>query len=129
MVESSPYAAAAQDDLVKIFWMINNSKYDQLRLIQGCETLGDLTATPKDIVFIEKMAKSYGVQPDDFYKDSEPDMKALKTTYSKIMKKSRGLTHEGKNHLIMVYCGGHGATQHEKQIYLLNSSEAKNAMF
>ena len=33
MVESSPYSMAAADDLVKIFWMINNSKYDQLRVI------------------------------------------------------------------------------------------------
>ena len=61
MVESSPYSISAADDLVKIFWMINNSKYDQLRVIKGCETLSDLTATPKDIVFIEKMAKFYGI--------------------------------------------------------------------
>ena len=114
MVESASNAGASGDNLVKMFWMINNSKYDQLRKIKGCETLGDLTATPKDIVFIEKMAKAYGVADDDFYKDSEADMKALKTTYSKIMKKSRGLTHEGKAHLLIVYCGGHGATQHEK---------------
>ena len=114
MVESSPYAMAAADNLVKIFWMINNSKYDKLRLIKGCETLWDLTATPKDIVFIEKMAKAYGVAPDDFYKNTEADMKGLKTSYSAIMKKSRGLTHEGKAHLIIVYCGGHGATQQEK---------------
>ena len=114
MVESSPYAMAAADNLVKIFWMINNSKYEKLRLIKGCETLWDLTATPKDIVFIEKMAKAYGVAPDDFYKNTEADMKGLKTSYSAIMKKSRGLTHEGKAHLIIVYCGGHGATQQEK---------------
>ena len=44
----------------------------------------------------------------------EADIKALKTTYSKIMKKSRGLTHEGKAHMLIVYCGGHGATQQEK---------------
>ena len=128
MVESSA-AGGGSDNLVKIFWMINNSKYDKLREIKGCETLGDLTATPKDIVFIEKMAKAYGVAPDDLYKDSEADIKALKTTYSKIMKKSRGLTHEGKAHMLIVYCGGHGATQQEKQIYLLNAAEAKNAMF
>ena len=32
-------------------------------------------------------------------------------------------------HIIFVYCGGHGATQTEKQIYLINSSDPGNAMF
>ena len=29
----------------------------------------------------------------------------------------------------MVYCGGHGATQDEKQIYVVNSDKPKQAMF
>ena len=29
----------------------------------------------------------------------------------------------------MVYCGGHGATQNEKQVYLVNNSNAQKAMF
>ena len=45
------------------------------------------------------------------------------------MKKSQALTVSGKVHIIMVYCGGHGATKSEKQLYLLNTSEAKQATF
>ena len=32
-------------------------------------------------------------------------------------------------HILFVYCGGHGATQCEKQLYLINSSDPANAMF
>ena len=109
--------------------MINNSKYGELRKIKGCEKLDDLDATTRDIVFIERMAKAFGVADDDFYKDSEADIDALKETYKNIMKKSRGLSHEGKAHLLIVYCGGHGATQEENQIYLLNSADVKKAKF
>ena len=47
----------------------------------------------------------------------------------KIMKLSRTLSHEGKPHLLVVYIGGHGATLDEKQVYLLNSSDSKEAVF
>ena len=95
MVESKPFHHAKMQELVKIFWIINNSKYDQLRLLKGCENLADLEATPKDVVFIEKMAKCFGVEDENLFKDSEPDAKQLKKTYLEIRKRSRTLTSNG----------------------------------
>ena len=56
-------------------------------------------------------------------------MAALKKTYMTLLKLSRKLSGEGKPHMIFVYIGGHGATQSEKQIYLLNSETPNGAMF
>ena len=36
------------EDLEKIFWIINNSIYDELRKQEGCDTLIDLKATITD---------------------------------------------------------------------------------
>ena len=54
-------------------------------------------------------------------------MKELKASYLALIKKTRALSAENKQHLLFVYVGGHGATENEKQIYLLNDSSAKNA--
>ena len=54
-------------------------------------------------------------------------MKDLKASYLALIKKTRALSAENKPHLLFVYVGGHGATENEKQIYLLNDSSAKNA--
>ena len=51
-------------------------------------------------------------------------MKDLKMTYMAIMKKCRALTASNIPHVLFVYLGGHGATQAEKQVYLLNSAKA-----
>ena len=56
-------------------------------------------------------------------------MTVLKKTYMTLLKLSRKLSGEGKPHVIFVYIGGHGATQSEKQIYLLNSETPNGAMF
>ena len=93
---------------------MNNSKYGKLREIEGCEKLEDLKATTSDIVYIQNLARSYGVQDENFYKNSEPGMEQLKKSEIEIRKKSRRLTDEGKPHLVIVYCGGHGATREEK---------------
>ena len=50
-------------DLEKIFWIFNNSVYDELRKQEGCGTLTDLKATTTDCLDIMKMAKGLGV-PD-----------------------------------------------------------------
>ena len=88
MVESSPYI----QELIKYFWIINNSLYDKLRLIVGCDELFDLPATPRDVVVIEKMAHSLGVPDDHIIHDSEADVNALKESYKKLRKASRGHT-------------------------------------
>ena len=115
--------------LVIIFWVINNSKYGKLRQIEGCIKLDDLKATTSDIVHIQNLARSYGVEDENIYRNSEPSMEELKKNEIEIRKKSRRLTDEGRSHLVMVYCGGHGATREEKQIYLLNNEDPKKAVY
>ena len=58
-----------------------------------------------------------------------PTMSDLKKTYMALMKKSRKHTSDEVSHVIFVYIGGHGATQNEKQLYLLNSNEPGQAIF
>ena len=53
----------------------------------------------------------------------------MKETYLQITKRSRKYTVDGKQHLIFVYMGGHGATYSEKQIYLLNDSDPNKAQY
>ena len=73
MVESKPIAVDNTEELVIMFWIINNSKYEKLRKLEGCGHLADLTATVTDIVHIKNLAKCYGVKDEDMYVDSEPD--------------------------------------------------------
>ena len=75
-----------------IGWIFNNSIYDKLRVIKGCEELKDLTATPTDVNHIKKMFQCYGVKDENLYIDAEPDLKKLQETYIEIRKKSRALT-------------------------------------
>ena len=88
MVESNQNS----QELIKYFWIINNSLYDKLRLIAGCDELFDLLATPRDVVVIEKMAKSLGVPDEHIIHDSEADINMLKESYKKLRKASRGHT-------------------------------------
>ena len=53
----------------------------------------------------------------------------MKATYNTILKISRRRSADEIPHLIFVYCGGHGSTQDEKQLYLINSADPGNAMF
>ena len=81
------------------------------------------------MIIIEKMAKGFGIPEENIIIDSEKDFKELKASYMKLRRKSRALSLKGVPHTIIVYCGGHGATKDEKQIYLLNTNEAKQSMF
>lgn len=82
-----------------------------------------------DVKVILKMAKAFGVKDENLYHDQEPDAATLKKTYMAILKASRAMSSKEEPHIIMVYCGGHGATQNEKQVYLLNCEKAQDAMF
>ena len=75
------------------------------------------------------MAKGFGCKDEHIFRNSEPTQKDMKKTYMDILKLSRKLTAENQEHLIMVYCGGHGATQNEKQVFLLNSAKPADALF
>ena len=76
-----------------------------------------------------KMAKGLGVRDENIIRDEEVDFDQMKKSYMVILKKSRALTAAGTKHLIMFYCGGHGATQSEKQVFLLNSDQPSKALF
>ena len=126
MSEEEKKAAVEID---KYFWMITEAKYDQLRTISGCEELTDLNATITDGEHIIELANQFGIPEDNRFIDISPTMTDLKKTYMKILKISRANSGAGKPHVIFVYIGGHGATQSEKQIYLLNSETPNGAMF
>ena len=53
-------------------------------------------------------------------------MKEVKETYEKLMKIQK---EKQKPIIIFVYFGGHGATENEKQLFLLNNSDPKKVMF
>ena len=76
-----------------------------------------------------KMTKGFGVPDSNIFRCEEPTQAVMKKTYMEILKLTRKLTAEKKPHLIMVYCGGHGATQNEKQVFLLNSAKPSDALF
>ena len=116
-------------NLVKIFWLITEDKYEKLRTLEGCEKLYNLKATVTDGKHIQAIADAIGVGPEHKFINISPELKDLKKTYLSILKLTKELTVAGKRHIIFVYVGGHGATLDEKQIYLLNDNDAKNAQF
>ena len=126
---AAPQVAPVSNELQKIFWILNVSKYPELRKLEGCQDLTDLNATIPDCLEIMKMAKGLGVRDENIYRDEEPSFDQMKATYMKIFKQSRALSTAGTPHLIMVYVGGHGATQNEKQVFLLNSDTPAKALF
>ena len=74
-----------------------------------------------------KMAENLGVPESNRFIDVSPTMADLKKSYMSIMKITRKKSVDGIPHVIFVYVGGHGATQAEKQIYLLNDSNPADA--
>ena len=70
-----------------------------------------------------QMADGLGIPKENRWISVSPTMKDLKTTYMQIMKKCRALSASNIPHVLFVYLGGHGATQAEKQVYLLNSEK------
>ena len=129
MVESSGNKLQKAVQMHKYFWMVTQDAYDNLRQINGCENLKDLNATKTDGGYVQEMARKLGVPQENTFIDIRPNQKDLKKSYSKIMMASRTHTVDQEPHLIFVYVGGHGCTDNEKQIYLLNESESSKAMF
>ena len=75
------------------------------------------------------MAKGFGVKDEYIYRDEEASFDSMQKTYREIFMQSKKWTVAGQKHLIMFYCGGHGATQNEKQVFLFNSSKPGDAKF
>ena len=77
--------APVSDELVKMFWIVNVSKYSELRKLEGCQDLTDLNATTTDCVDIMKMAKGLGVKDENIFRDEEATIDKMNTTYKKIL--------------------------------------------
>ena len=82
-------------NLVKIFWLITEDKYDKLRTLEGCDKLYDLKATINDGKHIQAIADSIGVRPEHKFVNISTDLKALKKTYLSILKLTKELTVAG----------------------------------
>ena len=78
---------------------------------------------------IRRLAASMGIPEANTYTNNRSSLSDLKTTYLALPKMSRKKSAAEIPHVIFVYCGGHGATQAEKQLYLINSGDPANAMF
>ena len=110
---------------MKIFWLISEANYALLRKLDGCDILTDLQATIKDNDHIFAMADHLGIPETHRFINISSNVNELKTSYKDILHMSRKLTVDGTPHVIFCYVGGHGATQDEKQIFLVNSEESK----
>ena len=115
--------------IVKIFWLISEANYPLLRKIEGCDILKDLKATITDNDHIIAMADHLGIPKTNRFINISSNITELKTSYKDILQMSRKLTVDGTPHVIFTYVGGHGATQDEKQVFLLNSEDSKNAFY
>ena len=113
----------------KYFWMVTEQWYGKLRKVDGCDKLTNLKATVTDGKHIKKIADKLGVPKENRFINSSPSIDDLKETYKTLMKLSRKKSYEKKRHVFFIYFGGHGATQAEKQVFLLNSEDPKKAVF
>ena len=59
------------------------------------------------------VAKKLRIKPSHIYHDENADSNKLKKTYMTLLKTSRALNLDGTPHIIIVYCGGHGASLNE----------------
>ena len=54
----------------------------------------------------------------------------MNSTFKQILQLTRTLSYaDKKGHTLIVYFGGHGASDRESQLYLLNSDDSKKAIF
>ena len=96
-------------------WLITDKDYSELRKIEGCGMLGNLGATKTDAVHIVNFAKGLGIPDENIFKDEAAELKDLTQTYKKILALTRKLSvKEEKEHTVLVYCGGHGASMREQ---------------
>ena len=61
--------------------------------------------------------------------DKEATREMVDKSYKKIMEKSKELSLKDTPHLLIVYCGGHGVTIYEKQVFLLNMDQEEKALY
>ena len=96
-------------------WIITDKDYSQLRKIEGCEGLADLGATKTDAEHIFNFAKGLGIPKDRIIKNVAPTLNDLKASYKQILNTTRNLSIvDKKEHTVLVYAGGHGASLREQ---------------
>ena len=96
---------------IVIFWIITDKDYSELRKIVGCEKLYDLKATKTDSVHIVNFAKELGVAEDQIFRSEGASLEELKQTFNEINTLTRKISYKDeKEHTLIVYCGGHGAS-------------------
>ena len=69
------------------------------------------------------------IPPENLLIDSEVTVAKVNQRYKELMKKSMAYKKKNTPHLYIIYCGGHGCSSEEKQIFLLNEEDRVKAKF
>ena len=76
-----------------------------------------------------KMAENLGIPEENRYCNFNPTFSELQSSYLEILKAVKKLDVAEIPSVLFVYVGGHGASKDEKQVFLLNSSKPKEAIY
>ena len=68
-----------------------------------------------------------GIKEEYMWIDIDPTHEQLKKSFLEIYKLENKLAAAGISFTLFVYCGGHGGTHDEKQVFLLNSNDNQKA--
>ena len=110
-------------------WAFNVSIYDKLSKIPSFAYLTDLVATKLDQEFIKQIQTVLKIPKENVFIDKEATKEMVDKSYKEIMKKAKKLFIQNTPHLLIVYCGGHGVTTDEQQVFLLNMDKEDHALF
>ena len=110
-------------------WAFNVLRYDKLRKIPGCSGLVDIFAVTLDTAFIKQIAAVLNLPEENVFIDSQITKETADQRYKYFANKSAELKKQGTPHLYIVYCGGHGVSKDEKQIFLFNTEDKSKVFF
>ena len=69
------------------------------------------------------------IPKENVFIDKEATKEMVDKSYKNIVVKSKELSLNDTPHLLIVYCGGHGVTIYEKQVFLLNMDQENKALY
>ena len=110
-------------------WAFNVLRYDKLRKIPGCSGLVDIFAVTLDTAFIKQIAAVLNLPDANVFIDSQITPELANNRCRAFFRNSAELKKQGTPHLYIVYCGGHGVSKDEKQIFLLNTEDKTKVQF
>ena len=87
----------------------------------------DLDATKTDVEFIRRMASSMSVA--QIFENHDATKEEVRQTCKEVMVACKEIVLEGKRCTLFFYCGGHGASHNEKQVYLFNGSTPNEVLY